>query len=210
MMKQLCSIFEEKEDELRSDPSFEEVRQEDMDAVEAFRMALGLSSKGKVKKKRAHSTTAAMEESDEEDENPLITPQSRSSKYRVSQASSARSNRSSILSPLAEDEGSDSDDDDVPITTLKKRKLSTPTRQGPIDEGSDEDDVTTSTFGATPKSRKMSSDATPRTQDKSLHSSIDEDEDVKSLASHSMGVTRTPQTDDEEPKNNEASDEDDQ
>lgn len=194
-MKQLCDLFKEKEELLRSDPDFEEVRKEDLDAVEAFRKGLGLST-GKAKKpKPAPSTPVDMEEeSDDEDDNSLTTPRNRSSKYRMSHASSVRSILSNNLSPLLEDD-IESSDDDVPIETLKKRRLSMtpPQTQGEatIKEASDEDNDSKSSASsmeepAKTKKRKVSA-STPLTQaEETIKEGSDEDDASKSSLSTTL------------------------
>lgn len=154
LMKEIGDLFLEKEEELKSDPDFSEIRPEDMEAVDIFARGLGLARKPPKKAKRAAATPIAdeEEEEEEEDETSFVSPLPRSSnKRRISQASmgsvrSARSNTSN-LSPLYEDE---SEDDDLPIQTLKRRKSTPqpPKEQGTIKEGSDEDEDSVSSGSA--------------------------------------------------------------
>jgi hypothetical protein len=126
-LEELKTHLLQKETVLRTHPDFDEVHEDDLAAVRAFKESLGIRE---TKTRFSESTYTQDDDSVAEDQ-PIATPSpaaaSASSRRRISTASSQRSRLStqSNLSPLYEEEGvADSEEDrDVSPSPQKRRRL---------------------------------------------------------------------------------------
>jgi hypothetical protein len=141
----LLEDLDERENELRNDPEFADVRQDDVQALEQFRKALGLDAKASSPRSTAisHNAMDVEEFGDEGSENSGSTgpnPSSSKARGRLSRASSIGSVRSSrlsttqsSLSPLPEEDGPRSSPDDgegLSPSPGKPRKIAGSQRSG--------------------------------------------------------------------------------
>jgi hypothetical protein len=138
-LQQLQKYFLEVEAALRANPAFDEIRDDDVEAMELMRVGLGLVTPAKKKRKRRSSVSKV--EMDDDEDSFTGSPTSKGSLRRISQGGSVLSFRSSNLSPIDEAGSSSDGDDNVPIEQLKLKKRKSTMSQLTIPEVEDEDEA---------------------------------------------------------------------
>lgn len=121
-LEDLKQFILEKEDALKAHPEFNEVHEDDLKALRAFKESLGMEV-------QVSQVVSQDDDSSEDDRSTAGTPSpskssTASSKRRISSASSKRSRLStqSNLSPLEEEEGTSDDEEDSPPPKAKRAR----------------------------------------------------------------------------------------